>query len=72
MQPSISTTYLWSMGHRPAVPSASGVSLAEGARGREPSSLARARRLLSAVQVRVRLRHGEAASRPASSGGTNE
>ena len=71
MEPVICTTYLWAMRHQPAVPSASGVSPAEGARGREPSSLARARRLLGAVLVRVRLRHGEAASRPASSGGTS-
>ena len=71
MEPIICTAYLWAMGHRPEAPSAFGGRDAGGGRRREPSGLARARRLLGAVLVPVRLRHGEAASRPAGSGETS-
>jgi hypothetical protein len=61
MEPIIYTTYLWAMGHQSVVPPAG------GGRMGAPTSLARARRLLGAVLLRVRLPRAEAARRQAGS-----
>jgi hypothetical protein len=61
MEPIIYTTYLWAMGHRPVVPPAGGGGMGAA------TGLARARRLLGAVLLRVHLPRGETACRPAGS-----